>query len=213
MKKLFIAIIAMMTSIVFAENILSLNVSPVGASNHKGKYEQTDMELREYYLSLSPEYNYIFKNNLMLGAMFGFGMRIITDTRNDSTIFYPASEIHFAPTIGARFGKRNLFTLSVIPTSFGITYIDGAWANVKIGNVVNKVDIDYEATEFSIKSGVQMNFQWGSKLCRNGFFVGLYIPWYRNIYDVSGWGIEGSDRELFTAGFDISLGYRLSFVM
>lgn len=146
--------------------------------------------------------------------MLGLDICITADGRNGETVLATvAPELSFAPIVGMRFGKRNLFTAEFLPVKFGFKYINNATKIVEIDDELYKTDIDYDATDFSIKSGLQMNFQWGSRLCRNGFFAGIYIPWYRKISNASLGGIAIKDMDSFTIGVDFSVGYRLSFVM
>lgn len=59
MKKLFLAIAIMATSFVFAENVLSLNVSPLGTKITNGEFRDRniDSEIREYI--------YLYRQNII----------------------------------------------------------------------------------------------------------------------------------------------------
>lgn len=217
MKKKVISILVLFIStFAFSENVISLNVSPVNIGITGGESNDRNLAVLEYLFGFQGEYNYIFNNNVVIGAMLGTGIGFINDYREGSDAHLTATvgNISYAPEVGLRFGRSHLFTLLFQPFSFEHSFVSD-------GTIVDEdsdvsLDVDYSATYNTIKSGVKMNLQWGNRLCRNGFYVGLYIPWYRSITNAKYKGVKLDDETLsppnLEGAFEFDLGYRISFV-
>ncbi len=194
----------------FAKNIFSLNVGP-SLNFMGGNMNGQEAFLNDIHFSLLGEYNYLFKNNFLLGAKFGAGIGGVQDTRNGSTLNASITNISYAPELGVKFGRRHLFTLLVLPLDFSYSFAyEGSAYTTN-----SKVNLDYEALYYTISSGLKMNFQWGNKTCRNGFFVGLYFPWLKTITNSTLNDYSLPDKSLtfpLSTAMTMDFGYRISFV-
>lgn len=211
MKKIFTVIsILFVSTFCFAKHIFSLNVGP-SLNFMGGNMNGQDAYLTDIHFSLLGEYNYLFKNNLLVGVRFGAGIGGITDTRNDSTLNASITNINYSPEFGIKFGRKHLFTLMLLP--FDSSYSFAYEGIMDLGNY--KVNLDYEAVYYTISSGLKMNFQWGNKTCRNGFFVGLYLPWLKTITNGTLNNNSLADKGLtfpLSSALTMDFGYRISFV-
>ena len=64
-------------------------------------------------------------------------------------------------------------------------------------NTISQSDIDINYTVY--KTGFRVNFQWGSNLVRNGFYIGTNIIW----------GASGDSDN--SSGVEFPMGYKISF--
>lgn len=206
MKRIFVAIFVMfLSTFTFAEHIFSLNVGP-HFSYMGGNMDDIETYINDVHFSLIGEYDYFFQSNFLLGAKIGVGIGGIQDTRDGSTMLCSITNINCAPEFGFKLGRKNLFTLLILPFDFSFSFANDG----KIG----KVNLDYEAQYLTFAAGLKMNFQWGERICRNGFFVSIYLPWLKTITKGTLNNVELEDKSFvpLKTDFVMDFGYRISFV-
>lgn len=210
MKKLFLSLVFIVAStICFAENAISLNLGNVITVQNLEIYKfKTSMFGTSY--GLNAEYNYIFDNNFIIGVIAGIGFdNIMLDVKNKDLKYEAVgSDISFAPEFGFLLSRRHFYTLLLQPIYLNSIAIAKTGGGTDYDSLY---DIGYTATCTTLKSGFKFNFQWGG-LCKNGFYIGAYIPWLRNITDAKLKDVDLKDESSKDVGFEIVLGYRISFV-
>lgn len=210
MKKLFLSLVFIVTStICFAENAISLNFGEAITFQNIELYNFKS-KMIESNFGLNAEYNYIFDNNFIIGGIAGIGFNNITLDVKNKDMEYQAvgADISFAPEFGFLLSKRHFYTLLLQPIYLNSIIISKTGGGTDYDSLY---DIDYTATCTTLKSGLKFNFQWGG-VCKNGFYIGAYIPWLRNITDAKLKDVDLKDESSKDIGFEIAFGYRISFV-
>lgn len=209
MKKLLIAIIIGCLSFGFAENAISLNF---GWNNcfqrNVNFYNFNNALLTDDNFGLKLDYDYLFGNNFMIGSTVGIGFNLQSINDEKSLLNTVAANYSFASKLGFKLGRKNFHTFSLIPIAFDLR-------NIQVGTSGNKTStakIDYTAICTTFKSGINFNFQWGKKLCKNGFYLGAYLVWGRDIFNAKIGSIFLENQSTDKVGFEFTYGYRLSFV-
>lgn len=210
MKKIFLSLAFIVTSMMgFAENAISLNLGEAVTFQNIELYN-IEASMIESNFSLNVEYNHIFDSNFIIGGVAGIGFDGVTLDRKNNDLKYQltGANISFAPEIGFKLGKKHFYTLLLQPLYFSNLFITKSSAGTDNDSLY---DINYKATCTTLKSGFRFNFQWGG-VCKNGFYVGAYIPWLRNITDAKLKDVDLKDQTSRDIGFEIAFGYRMSFV-
>lgn len=203
MKKLaFITLLILFSLPCFSERNNRINLTlgyMLGA-------QQSDINNDEKHLLMLDlntgfEYLRILDSNLIVGG--SFQARAVWDTwyitigSRRYACDITGSAVEIAPVTGISWGKGNNFQFLVYPVMFDfINFTSTSVENIYSSDRA-KTSIDESCTEY--KTGFRLNFQWGSRLVRNGFYFGTNFVW-----KTTGWLKD-------SFGFEFISGYKLTF--
>ena len=185
MKKLFIFCLSVLFLINFgfSENIFSLSVSP-DFEYMSFNNDDYSFVMSNYKVKFGFDYKHITNNGFMFGAQVTFQPDIYLlgskdNSLNGITIFYTGPGFSFAPILGYRFGNKNLMGIEVLPIVISHSSLNGeATLQKQIGNTVGEQKHSQNGSKMVVCSEIRANILFGNNLVRNGFIVGVGIPWY-----------------------------------
>ena len=180
---------------------LTLDLS-IGFSNTDINDEKKDMVLVD--LGTTAEYLRILSSGWIFGGSIQVKSISYTwyktlDLGNKSVKYQYDTEgtsLQISPIIGKAFGENQNLQLLLYPLmldSVSLTHIKVT----NNSNTISQSDIDINYTVY--KTGFRVNFQWGSNLVRNGFYIGTNIIW----------GASGDSDN--SSGVEFPMGYKISF--
>ena len=215
-KKVCVLLFILCSCFAFSENVISWNVTPLNLGVYKFNKANVDYTFTDFRILIGGEYDYLFSSNFYVGGLANFGFDSYTlnfEAKEDIKLSGIGFDMLFAPAVGYKFGKRHFIGIQLLPLYFNYSSSSG-YANIKkkyYGSTISS-SIKFNCNTFETGSGLRMNFQWGNSLLRNGFFVGLYVPWTYKISDIDIDGRKSDDFSITPKTVRIEAGYKMSFV-
>lgn len=215
-KKIFILLFLFCSTFAFSENVISWNITPANFGIYKFDQSNTTYKISEIRTLIGAEYDYLFASNFYVGGLINLGFDSYTlnfDAGKSIKLSGIAFDMFFAPAVGYKLGKRHFIGIQLLPLYFNYSSSSG-YANVEAeyyGRTI-KSSIEFSCKSFEIGSGLKMNFQWGNGLLRNGFYIGLYVPWNYKISDLDTEILKSDDFSFCPKTVRFEIGYKMSFV-
>ena len=218
MKKLVLIFTLLIgfTSSIFAEHVISWNVTPLNVGIYNFDKANANYKFGDFRILFGGEYDYLFPSNLYIGGMVNLGCDayiLSCNAWDDTSLSGTGFDFLFAPAVGYKFGKRHFIAIQLMPLYFNYSSFSGdATAERKYNGRTITASVKFSCKGFETGSGLRMNFQWGNNLLRNGFFVGLYVPWNYKISDIDTELLKSDDFSFTPKTVRFEIGYKMSFV-
>ena len=220
MKKALISLLILFSIFEFSysENIFSLSLSSdIGITDFKnGEEEYSIFDIR---IKFGFDYKYIIKNGFMFGAQITYQPDIITlgspnKALGGTVVSYTGMGINLAPIIGYRFGNKHLFGIELLPIIFSYTSLNGdAQLQRQYGNNFVEQTVSQSGNKIVYSTELRANFQFGNNLVRNGFILGIGIPWFIDLSSAKILNLKTKYSNSYScSGVFLEVGYKLSFV-
>ena len=211
MKKFIIGLtILFCSSFAFTKNFISLEVSPLNLSVQDLK---NDTYIVDYQIKFGVEYNYVFDSNFLIGASVSIAPDFIILPDDYAILTTAGFCMNLTPImLGYKFGNNHFFALDLIPITLSGTLVNGK-ADITTKDYRDKlvtVSVPISGIKTVFYSGIKADVQFGNNLFRNGFYVGIFIPWLLELDFVTIGNIPLDSMTFNTLGCVFELGYKFS---